>query len=136
MSDRNAATAGKSAKQEAAKVDDGKAVSRDKSSNTAASGNQKTPAKKRRKVNHGTFLNTYIPLSEQVFVVLRHAPVGETVLGLGVSVMILGYLIVVVIKRVSGYYQSIRQTVNMLTPYPGNKAYHGAYIHVRQETLG
>jgi hypothetical protein len=52
MSDRNAATAGKSAKQEAAKGDDGKAVSRDKSSNTAASGNQKTPAKKRRKVNH------------------------------------------------------------------------------------
>ncbi|KAJ4007066.1 Transcription factor [Fusarium irregulare] len=49
MSDRNAATAGKSAKQEAAKGDDGKAVSRDKSTNTAASGNQKTPAKKRRK---------------------------------------------------------------------------------------
>ncbi|KAJ4014974.1 sporulation-specific protein 22 [Fusarium irregulare] len=87
MSDRNAATAGKSAKQEAAKGDDGKAVSRDKSTNTAASGNQKTPAKKRRKVNHG-------------------------------------------------YDQSIRQTANMLTPNPGNKAYHGAYIHVRQETLG
>ncbi|KAK6718651.1 hypothetical protein SNK05_001793 [Fusarium graminearum] len=53
MTDRNPATAAKSAKQELAKTDDGKAVNRDKSSNTATSSNQKTtPAKKRRKVNH------------------------------------------------------------------------------------
>ncbi|RGP64108.1 transcription factor [Fusarium longipes] len=52
MTDRNPATVGKSAKQEPAKGDDGKAVNRDKSSNAAPSGNQKTPAKKRRKVNH------------------------------------------------------------------------------------
>jgi hypothetical protein len=58
MTDRNPATAAKSAKQEPAKGDDGKAVNRDKSSNTAASGNQKTPAKKRRKVNHVLQLST------------------------------------------------------------------------------
>ncbi|QPC67317.1 hypothetical protein HYE67_009548 [Fusarium culmorum] len=53
MTDRNPATAAKSAKQELAKTDDGKAVNRDQSSNTATSSNQKTtPAKKRRKVNH------------------------------------------------------------------------------------
>ncbi|KAF0645256.1 hypothetical protein FPSE5266_00772 [Fusarium pseudograminearum] len=53
MTDRNPATAAKSAKQELAKTEDGKAVNRDKSSNTATSSNQKTtPAKKRRKVNH------------------------------------------------------------------------------------
>ncbi|KAG4279352.1 hypothetical protein FPRO04_05893 [Fusarium proliferatum] len=52
MTDRNAATMGKSAKQEPAKGDDGKAVNRDKSSNATASGNHKAPTKKRRKVNH------------------------------------------------------------------------------------
>ncbi|KAG5745521.1 hypothetical protein H9Q70_011785 [Fusarium xylarioides] len=52
MTDRNAATMGKSAKQEPAKGDDGKAVNRDKSSNPTASGNNKAPTKKRRKVNH------------------------------------------------------------------------------------
>ncbi|KAF5548040.1 transcription factor [Fusarium phyllophilum] len=52
MTDRNAATMGKSAKQEPAKGDDGKAVNRDKSSNATASGNNKAPTKKRRKVNH------------------------------------------------------------------------------------
>ncbi|KAM0253253.1 hypothetical protein ACHAP5_000728 [Fusarium lateritium] len=52
MTDRNAAAMGKSVKQELAKDDDGKTVNRDKSSNTAAPGNNKTPAKKRRKVNH------------------------------------------------------------------------------------
>ncbi|KAL6920400.1 hypothetical protein FSHL1_004379 [Fusarium sambucinum] len=52
MTDRNPATVARSAKQESAKGDDSKAVNRDKSSNAAASGNQKTPAKKRRKVNH------------------------------------------------------------------------------------
>lgn len=56
MTDRNAAAmaTGKSVKQELAKDDDGKTVNRDKSSNTAAPGNHKTPTKKRRKVNHGT----------------------------------------------------------------------------------
>ncbi|KAH7257673.1 meiosis protein SPO22/ZIP4 like-domain-containing protein [Fusarium tricinctum] len=54
MTDRNAAAMGKSVKQEPAKDDDGKTVNRDKSSNTAAPGNHKTPTKKRRKVNHGT----------------------------------------------------------------------------------
>jgi hypothetical protein len=54
MTDRNAVAMGKSVKQEPAKDDDGKTVNCDKSSNTAASGNHKTPAKKRRKVNHGT----------------------------------------------------------------------------------
>ncbi|KAF4502049.1 transcription factor [Fusarium agapanthi] len=54
MTDRNAATMGKSAKQEPAKGDDGKAVNRDKSSNATASGNHKAPTKKRRKVNHGS----------------------------------------------------------------------------------
>ncbi|KAK2682418.1 Meiosis specific protein Spo22/ZIP4/TEX11 [Fusarium oxysporum f. sp. vasinfectum] len=52
MTDRNAATMGKSAKQEPAKGDDGKAVNRDKNSNVTASGNHKAPTKKRRKVNH------------------------------------------------------------------------------------
>ncbi|WKT38518.1 Tetratricopeptide-like helical domain superfamily [Fusarium oxysporum f. sp. vasinfectum] len=52
MTDRNAATMGKSAKQEPAKGDDGKAVNRDKNSNATASGNHKAPTKKRRKVNH------------------------------------------------------------------------------------
>ncbi|KAH7181876.1 meiosis protein SPO22/ZIP4 like-domain-containing protein [Fusarium sp. MPI-SDFR-AT-0072] len=52
MTDRNAATMGKSAKQELAKGDDGKAVNRDKNSNATASGNHKAPTKKRRKVNH------------------------------------------------------------------------------------
>lgn len=54
MTDRNAAAmaTGKSVKQELAKDDDGKTVNRDKSSNTAAPGNHKTPTKKRRKVNH------------------------------------------------------------------------------------
>ncbi|KAF5612675.1 transcription factor [Fusarium subglutinans] len=54
MTDRSAATMGKSAKQEPAKGDDGKAVNRDKSSNATASGNHKAPTKKRRKVNHGS----------------------------------------------------------------------------------
>ncbi|KAF5598425.1 transcription factor [Fusarium pseudocircinatum] len=54
MSDRNASTMSKSAKQEPAKGDDGKAVNRDKSSNATASGNNKAPTKKRRKVNHGS----------------------------------------------------------------------------------
>ncbi|KAF5630454.1 transcription factor [Fusarium tjaetaba] len=54
MTDRNASTMGKSAKQEPAKGDDGKAVNRDKSSNATASGNNKAPTKKRRKVNHGS----------------------------------------------------------------------------------
>lgn len=54
MTDRNAATMGKSAKQEPAKGDDGKAVNRDKNSNATASSNHKAPTKKRRKVNHGT----------------------------------------------------------------------------------
>ncbi|KAF5973420.1 transcription factor [Fusarium bulbicola] len=54
MTDRNAATMGKSAKQEPAKGDDGKPVNRDKSSNATASGNHKAPTKKRRKVNHGS----------------------------------------------------------------------------------
>ncbi|RKK55326.1 hypothetical protein BFJ66_g4151 [Fusarium oxysporum f. sp. cepae] len=52
MTDRNAATMGKSAKQEPAKGDDGKAVNRDKNSNATASSNHKAPTKKRRKVNH------------------------------------------------------------------------------------
>ncbi|KAL5619511.1 hypothetical protein FOVSG1_001733 [Fusarium oxysporum f. sp. vasinfectum] len=52
MTDRNAATMGKSAKQEPAKGDDGKAVNRDKNSNATPSGNHKAPTKKRRKVNH------------------------------------------------------------------------------------
>ncbi|KAF5618944.1 transcription factor [Fusarium sp. NRRL 52700] len=52
MTDRNAAAMGKSAKQEPAKGDDGKAVNRDKNSNATASGNHKAPTKKRRKVNH------------------------------------------------------------------------------------
>lgn len=54
MTDRNAVAMGKSVKQEPAKDDDGKTVNRDKSSNTAAPSNHKTPTKKRRKVNHGT----------------------------------------------------------------------------------
>ncbi|KAF4966640.1 hypothetical protein FSARC_5689 [Fusarium sarcochroum] len=52
MTDRNAAAMGKSVKQDLAKGDDGKAANRDKSSNSAAPGNHKTPTKKRRKVNH------------------------------------------------------------------------------------
>lgn len=52
MTDRNASTMGKGAEQEPAKGDDGKAVNRDKSSNATASGNNKAPTKKRRKVNH------------------------------------------------------------------------------------
>ncbi|CCT61743.1 related to transcription factors [Fusarium fujikuroi IMI 58289] len=56
MTDRNAATMGKSAKQEPVKGDDGKAVNRDKSSNATASGNHKAPTKKRRKVNHDVVL--------------------------------------------------------------------------------
>jgi hypothetical protein len=54
MTDRNAAAMGKSVKEDPAKGDDGKAKNRDKSSNSAATGNHKTPTKKRRKVNHGT----------------------------------------------------------------------------------
>ncbi|KAF5532762.1 transcription factor [Fusarium napiforme] len=56
MTDRNASTMGKSAKQEPAKGDDGKAVNRDKSSSATASGNNKAPTKKRRKVNHDVVL--------------------------------------------------------------------------------
>ncbi|KAH7250591.1 meiosis protein SPO22/ZIP4 like-domain-containing protein [Fusarium solani] len=52
MTDRNAAAMGKSVKEDPAKGDDGKAKNRDKSSNSAATGNHKTPTKKRRKVNH------------------------------------------------------------------------------------
>ncbi|KAF4459422.1 transcription factor [Fusarium albosuccineum] len=52
MTDRNAAAMGKSVKEEPAQGDDGKAKNRDKSANSAAVGNRKTPTKKRRKVNH------------------------------------------------------------------------------------
>ncbi|KAF4450714.1 transcription factor [Fusarium austroafricanum] len=52
MTDRNAAAMDKGAKQEPAGGDNGKAVNRDKSSNTAAPGTHKAPTKKRRKVNH------------------------------------------------------------------------------------
>lgn len=52
MTDRNAAAMGKSVKEDPATGDDGKAKNRDKSSNSAATGNHKTPTKKRRKVNH------------------------------------------------------------------------------------
>ncbi|KAF4977570.1 hypothetical protein FZEAL_5941 [Fusarium zealandicum] len=52
MTDRNAAAMGKSVKEEQAKGDDGKSKNRDRSSSSAATGNHKTPTKKRRKVNH------------------------------------------------------------------------------------
>jgi hypothetical protein len=83
MTDRNPATAAKSAKQEPAKGDDGKTVNRDKSSNAAASGNQKTPAKKRRKVNHGTSLQYFPPLASKFLVVFHHALVDESTLWIG-----------------------------------------------------
>ncbi|KAF5027780.1 hypothetical protein F66182_111 [Fusarium sp. NRRL 66182] len=53
MTDRNAAAMEKTVKEDSGKASDGKAANRDKNSNAAAPGNHKTPAKKRRKVNHG-----------------------------------------------------------------------------------
>lgn len=68
---------------------------------------------------------------EQVLVVLCYVLVGETALGLGVSVMILELLIVVVIERTLSRDQSICQSVNLLAPNPGNKAYHSTYIYMK-----
>jgi hypothetical protein len=103
MTDRNPATVGKTAKQEPAKGDDGKAVNRDKSSNTAASGNQQTPAKKRRKVNHGTSLKILPSPCLNSFLSCRAMRLWMKthLLGLGVSILILEFLAVVVIERKS-----------------------------------